>query len=523
MLTDATGSPLSVLAEQSWARFGDRSTMRFEGRRWSAAELGALARRLAAGLRGLGVRPGDRVVVCMANCPEVTVTYHAAWRIGAVVTPVLFLLSEDELRHVLSDSGARIAVTTPEFAAKVHAASAGLEVDVVVSGEPSGGALSLAELASGDEAALVRADPGEMAALLYTGGTTGRSKGVVISHDALSNAAWSATLSGVEDELTVSLLPLPLAHVFGLMVSTMALHVVRPGHAVLMRWFEPLAWLELAQSERVQTGAVVPTMLRLLAAAPLEDYDLSALRRLASGSAPLPADVSAEWDRRVPHVEIGEGYGCTETAALATSSPSGRVRRGSVGRAAPRVELRIERVDGTDARVDEDGEICVRSASLMTGYWHAPQETATALRDGWFHSGDLGHLDADGYLFVVDRIKDVIIRGGFNVYPRDVEEVFTSHPDVANCAVIGREDREHGEEVIAFVQLRPGASTTADELRAFGREHLSAVKYPREVHLIEQLPLTSIGKLDRKALRVRTPSPGSDLAEDRPAQHVQPE
>jgi long-chain acyl-CoA synthetase len=509
MLTAATGTPLSVLAEAAWDRFGERSTLLFEGREWTAGEIGEMARRAASGFAAAGVRPGDRVVVCMANCPEVLATYHAAWRIGAVVTPVLFLLSEDELHHVLADSGAVLVVTTPEFLPKVSAAAGGLDVRIVVTGPATGAALSFAELTAGDEAALVRADPSELAALLYTGGTTGRSKGVMLSHDSLSAAAWSAVASDEHSELDVSLLPLPVAHVFGLLVSVMSLHAVRPNRAVLMRWFEPAGWLRLAAAERVQVGAVVPTMLRLLAEQPLEDYDLSALRRLVSGSAPLARELHAEWARRVPHVEIVEGYGCTETAALTTNTPIGRARPGSVGLAAPGVEIRIERPDGSLAGPGEDGEVCVRTHSIMTGYWHAPEETAAMLRAGpdgggrWFHTGDVGHLDADGYLYLVDRIKDVIIRGGFNVYPRDVEEALLGHPDVANCAVVGRPDPEHGEEVVAFVQLRPGATADEPALREYGRARLSAVKYPREVHVVDALPLTSIGKLDRKALRAR--------------------
>jgi long-chain acyl-CoA synthetase len=503
MLSAPRGASLAVLAEQAEARFGDSSRLVFESAELRSAELGARARRFAAGLAALGVAPGDRVAVCMANCPEVLETYHAVWRIGAAVTPLLFLLSEDELRHALSDSGAAAIVTTPEFLPKVLAASAGLDVRCVVTGAATGDAQSFDDLASGAEAPLHAVDPTEMAALLYTGGTTGRSKGVILSHDALSTSAWAATLSGIEDEHAVSLLPLPLAHAYGLLVSAMSLHAVRPTRTVLMRWFDPAGWLTLAQDERVQVGAVVPTMLRLLTTQPLESYDLSALRRLVSGSAPLPAEVLEEWNRRVPQVEIVEGYGCSETAALASTTPTGVARAGSVGKAAPGVEIRIERADATPAGVGEDGEICIRTPALMTGYWRDPDATSQAVRDGWFHTGDVGHLDADGYLFVVDRMKDVIIRGGFNVYPRDVEEALIRHRDVAVCAVVGRPSREHGEEVVAFVQLEPGATVTSEELIEFGRAHLSAVKYPREVHVVDQLPLTSIGKLDRKSLRTR--------------------
>jgi long-chain acyl-CoA synthetase len=503
MLTEPRGSSLGALAETAEARFGAQSTLLFEGASITYAELGARARRFAAGLQSLGVGPGDRVAVCMANCPEVLETYRAVWRIGAVVTPLLFLLSEDELRFALTDSGAEAVITTPEFLPKLRAASHGLDVRCVITGPASAGAASFDELAAGDEAPLVDADPTAVAALLYTGGTTGQAKGVVLSHDALSSAAWSATLAGIDSEYAVSLTPLPLAHVYGLMVSVMSVHAVHPSRAVLMRWFDPVGWLQLAQQERVEISALVPTMLRLLAAQRLESYDLSALRRLVSGSAPLPAEVRDSWARRVPHVEVVEGYGCSETAASATASPPGRARPGSVGPAAPGVSIRIERPGGSLAATGEDGEICIRTPSLMTGYWHDPAATAQAIRDGWFHTGDIGHLDADGYLFIVDRLKDVIIRNGFNVYPRDVEEALLRHPAVAVCAVIGRPDPERGEEVAAFVQLAPGASATPDDLVAFAREHLSAVKYPREVHVIDQLPLTSIGKLDRKALRGR--------------------
>jgi long-chain acyl-CoA synthetase len=501
MRSEPRGRSLARLAEDADARVGAESTLVFEGAEQTMAELAATGRRFAAGLAGLGVRRGDRVAVCMANCPEVLATYQAVWRLGAAVTPLLFLLSVDELRHALSDSGATAIVTTPEFLPKVRPAVAGLDVRVVVAGPADGDAVAFADLAAGDEAPPADVDPTELAALLYTGGTTGRSKGVMLSHDALSSAAWAATLAGVEDEYSVSLLPLPLAHAYGILVATMGLHAVRPHRTVLMRWFDPAGWLELAQAERVQTGAVVPTMLRLLTTLPLEEFDLSPLRRLVSGSAPLPAEVHDEWARRVPTVEIVEGYGCSEIAALASTTPTGQVRRGSVGFAAPGIELRVEALGGGDAAPDEDGEVCIRTPGLMTGYWHDPDTTAHAVRDGWFHTGDVGHLDADGYLFIVDRMKDVIIRGGFNVYPRDIEEALIAHPDVAVCAVVGRPDAKQGEEVVAFVQLHPGAATTPDELVAFGREHLSSIKYPREVHVVDTVPLTSVGKLDRKALR----------------------
>ena len=289
----------------------------------------------------------------------------------------------------------------------------------------------------------------------------------MISHNALSAAAWAATATSYDEELTAALLPLPLSHVYGLMVSVMSLHSPGPGTSVLMRWFDPVAWLELAQQHRVNVSPLVPSMLQMLLQQPLEDYDLSALARLASGSAPLPPQVTEDFRKRLPHVEIGEGYGCTETAAIISTSPRGQVRAGQrrpagTGRRGP------HRAAGRHAAAPgEEGEICVRGTVLMSGYWNAEQETAQVMRGGWLHTGDVGRLDADGYLFIVDRIKDLIIRGGYNVYPRDVEDVLMRHPDVVAAAVVGRPDEKYGEEVVAFVQLREGAMAGPADLIEF--------------------------------------------------------
>jgi len=522
MVTPPTGVSLQRLTEQSWDRLAAGSVLHYEGSQWTGEELAERVRRVSGGLQEAGLGPGERVVTCMANCPEVSITYSAIWRTGAVATPVLFLLSEDELRYVLTDSGAALVVTTPEFLPKVLAAAADLTTvrGIVVVGGPTAEQcpaaaegpplLPFAELETAPPAWLVDSDPSGLAALLYTGGTTGRSKGVMISHNALSAAAWAATATSYDEDLSVALLPLPLSHVYGLMVSVMNLHAPGPGTSVLMRWFDPVTWLELAQQHQVNISPLVPSMLQMLLQQRLEDYDLSALVRLASGSAPLPPQVTEDFRKRLPNVEIGEGYGCTETAAIISTSPRGQVRVGSVGRPAPGVEVRIEQPDGAAAVPGEEGEICVRGPVLMTGYWNAEQETAQVMRGGWLHTGDVGRLDADGYLYIVDRIKDLIIRGGYNVYPRDVEDVLMRHPDVVAAAVVGRPDEKYGEEVVAFVQLREGTMTGPADLIKFSRRHLSAVKYPREVRLVDGIPLTSVMKTDRKLLRAML---ASDRAE----------
>ena len=508
MVTQPTGSSLQRLAELSWERNAAQSSLIYEGEEWTGSRLAERARRLTGGLREAGLRPGERVVICMANCPEVGITYHAVWRAGAVTTPVLFLLSDHELRHVLTDSGAALVVTTPEFLPKVAAAAAGAKtvrgaVLVGEAAEPPAGVqlLPFSDLEAGQEVGLTDSQPGDLAALMYTGGTTGRSKGVMISHNAMSASAWAATALSHDENVRSVLLPLPLSHAYGLLVNVMGLHAPDPVTTVLMRWFDPVGWLRLAEQHRINASPLVPSMLQMLLQQPLEDYDLSALTRVSSGAAPLPQQVADDFRKRLPQVEIGEGYGCTESAALISASPAGQSRPGSVGKPAPGIELRIERPDGSAAAAGEDGEICVRGPVLMTGYWNAPAETADTLRGGWLHTGDVGRLDGDGYLYIVDRIKDLIIRGGINVYPRDVEDVMVQHPDVVAAAVVGRPDERYGEEVVAFVQLRAGAPVTPEELLEFSRKHLSAVKYPREVRIVDAIPLTSVMKADRKRLR----------------------
>jgi long-chain acyl-CoA synthetase len=509
--TQPTGSSLQALADRAWERDAGRSDLYFEGTRWTSDQLADRIRRLSGGLRAAGVAPGDRVVVCMANCAEVSVTYHAIWRAGAAATPVLFLLSEDELRHVLTDSGAVLVVTTTEFLAKVVAAASSVPRirGVVVAGGLDAQAdspvplLDFAALESAEPAGLVDRDPDSLAALLYTGGTTGRSKGVMISHNALSAAAWAATVTSYDPAQRTGLLALPLSHVYGLMVSVMSVHAPQPGVTVLMRWFDPKGWLQLAQQHQANVSPLVPSMLQMLLQQPLEDYDLSALTRLNSGAAPLARQVIADFGRRLPGVEIAEGYGCTESAAIIATSPLGQARPGSVGKPAPGVRVRIELEDGTEAPAGADGEVCVAGPVVMSGYWNAPEETAKALRGGYLHTGDVGRLDADGYLYIVDRIKDLIIRGGYNVYPRDVEDALVQHPEVVSAAVVGKPDEKYGEEVVAFVQLVPGSTATPEQLVAFARQHLSAVKYPREVRIVDAVPLTSVLKTDRKRLRAQ--------------------
>lgn len=499
---------LARVAERAFERNGDYESLLFEGRWHRSGELFARAQRLGAGLSELGIEPGDRIVITMANSPEVGIAYNAVWRAGAVVTPASFLLSVQDLRHVISDAEAAAVVTTTEFADKVRQATDGLDgVVLIISGGDAGGFVSLASLEAADAAPIVERSDEDLAALLYTGGTTGRAKGVMLTHANLDFAGGAAQSASHVRGVNRGLATLPLSHAYGLLVTIAAMHSPERGVGVLLRWFNPTAFLELIAEHRLQQTAVVPSMLQILLSHPLEDYDLASLRYVTSGGAPLSPEVAEQFMRRVPSVSIRQGYGLTETAALVSSNPVGREKPGSVGLPVPGTDLRILDEGGRELAAGEVGEICVRSPGVMVGYWHAEDATAEALRAGWLHTGDLGYVDAEGYVFIVDRKKDVIIRGGFNVYPRDVEDALLEHPAIEAAAVVGRPDEVHGEEVVAFVSLRPGANVRAKELVGWAKERIGGYKYPREIRILDSVPLTNVGKVDRKAVRAlaRTP------------------
>jgi long-chain acyl-CoA synthetase len=503
---------LARLAEQALDRQGDYDALCYEGRWHSSGSLARRADGFATGLAGLGVRPGDRLLVLMANCPEVLITYRAAWRAGAVVTPLLFLVSEDELRHALADSGAVGVVTTAEFLPKVAGALAGApEVRFVIvpgatpdtpsSAAPGVPVLDFDTVAAGDSGPIADRSGTDLAALLYTGGTTGRSKGVPLTHANLFWCGWASSQNSVRANINVGVLPLPLAHAYGLLVFCGSMHKTEGDRTILMRWFDPAGWVKLASEQRAEGSALVPSMIQMLLGQPLEEADLSALTGISSGAAPLADEVRREFEARVPTAVIYEGYGCTEAATLISANSPGARRVGSVGQPVAGCEVSIRDDADQEVPVGQDGEICARSPGVMGGYWHAPDSAATVLANGWLHTGDIGHLDADGYLYVVDRKKDLILRGGFNVFPRDVEDVLLAHPAVALAGVVGRPDVRLGEEVVAFVSLRPGAEVTASELIEHARSHLGSYKYPRQVTIVPVVPLTSVGKLDRKKMR----------------------
>jgi long-chain acyl-CoA synthetase len=492
---------LAALGDESVRKYGEFVSLRFEGRDVTNVEQQREASRLANALRRLGVGAGDRVVVLLPNCPEVLQAYGGILRVGAVVVPVIFLLSVEEVRHILADSGAKVAITSPELASKLE----GFGGPVVLVGGDAPGARSWPELLapeSGEFATVDRADA-DLAVILYTSGTTGKPKGVALSHANLEANARSAASLWELDRERWNLAVLPLSHSYGLTVMNSG--NILGTRAVLLRWFNPELVLEAIQAHRVQSMSGVPTMLVYLLHSPEADrFDTSSMRLWGSGAAPLPLEIVEPFEKKFGG-RLLEGYGLTEASPVVSAHRLSGVRKlGSVGTPIPGVEVRILDDDDRVLPEGEIGEICVRGANVMLGYYGLPEETARTLRNGWLHTGDMGRLDEDGFLFVVERKKDLIIRGGFNVYPREVEDVLYAHPGIAEAAVVGISDPLMGEEVRAWVAPKSGVDLAADEIIAFCQERLAKFKCPKEVRFTAALPKSPIGKILRKELRTWT-------------------
>ena len=494
---------LARLGDESVERFGEYTALHFEGRDLTNVDQQRTAARVAAALSRMDVGPGDRVVVLLPNCPEVLAAYTGILKTGAVIVPIVFLLSPDEVRHILADSAAKVVITAPELAAKVEGWSGHV---ILVGGEAPlsmmNGARAWGEWLAREPdafATVERAD-GDLAVILYTSGTTGRPKGVALSHANLaSNARAAASLYELDRERW-NLGVLPLSHSYGLV--TLNAGNILGTKSVLLRWFNPEAVLDAIARFRVQAMAGVPTMYVYLLNYPDADrFDTSSMRSWGSGAAALPLEIVEPFEKKFGG-RLLEGYGLTEASPVVSTTRLSGVRKlGSVGQPIPGVEVAILDEDDRALPVGETGEIGVRGPNVMVGYYGLPEETARALRNGWLHTGDVGRLDADGFLYVVERKKDLIIRGGFNVYPREVEEVLYAHPAVAEAAVVGVRDPLMGEEVCAFVALKPGAALDAAAIIGFCQSRLARYKCPREVRFLPSLPKNPVGKILRKDLR----------------------
>lgn len=498
---------LASLIDRNLREFGTYDATWFEGRWYTNREQAERAFRFANALRALGARAGDRVVVMLPNCPEVSQCYGGVLRVGGIVVPVLFLLAAEELRHILDDSRAKAIVTSPEFAPKAFEARAGLDPEPPIIVVPGGvdGALSYEQVVAAErpDPPLAERAADDPALFMYTSGTTGRPKGVMLSHANMLHQAEAANEVRDYDPRDTTLATLPMAHAAGLVGWVLGLKV--GAHGVLMRWFDPEGFCKNVQDFGVVGTALVPTMAAFLLNYPgIDQYDFSSLEQVAFGASPAPVELVKAFEQRFG-CRVRVVYGLTEAAPILTIERTKEVRHwGSCGRAIPGVEISIRDPD-TDAALpaDEVGEICARGPNIMLGYHNLPEETAAALRGGWLHTGDLGSVDEDGFVYVVDRVKDLIIRGGFNIYPHDVEEVLFAHTAVAEAAVVGVPHPELGEEVEAFVVRAVGQEATEDDLLGFCRERLAKYKTPKRITFVPELPKNQVGKVLKRELRER--------------------
>ena len=478
----------------------DRVALRLGDDTISYGRLDEDSSRVAGVLHDRGVKPGDRVGVMLPNTPEFALVYYGALRAGAVVVPMNPLLKAREVAYYLGDSGAGLMFAARAFAAEAQAGAGRAEVgtDVVVV-DPTGFPGLLAAATPAGEVVDRAGD--DTAVILYTSGTTGRPKGAELTHDGLrrnADVTRTGLLTLAPDDVIFG--GLPLFHAFG-QTCTLNTAVAAGACLTLLPRFDAGQALRILAGHHVTVFAGVPTMYSALLHHPHRaDYDVSRLRVSFSGGAALPVEVLRAFEAAFGCIVL-EGYGLSETSPVASFNHPGRERKaGSIGTPIAGVEMRVVDEAGEEVPAGTTGEIAIRGHNVMKGYWRRPDATAAAIRDGWFHTGDLGRVDEDGYFSIVDRKKDLIIRGGYNVYPREIEEVMHEHPAVAEVAVIGLPHPELGEEVGAAVALRPGATATAGELRDHVKSQVAAYKYPRRVWIVDALPKNATGKILKREI-----------------------
>ena len=523
---------LTAVFDATVARFPDRTAIDFMHRATSYRDLADQVARATAGLQTLGVRPGTRVALCLPNTPHYPILFYATLKAGGVVVNVNPLYVERELEHLLSDSGAEVIATVdiPDIHARVSSVAAKVGVRHVVTC-PIAGALPFLTgiayrlfkrkdiarpirdprhvafatlVATSSAPAPVEVTPDATAVLQYTGGTSGLPKAAMLSHaNLVSNTdAMVIHVGGEQPAQDRVLGVLPLFHVFAL--TTVLTFSTRVGaEMILLPRFELDQVLKTIARTRPTFFPAVPTIYAAIGkVAETRTVDLSMIRACISGGAPLPAEVREAFERTT-RGRVVEGYGLSETSPILTCNPiDGPDKAGSAGPPFPGTTIEIRDPD-TGALVAEHGqigEICARGPQVMAGYWNKPKETAGVFVDGALRTGDMGYLDGDGYLFIVDRIKDVIIAGGYNIYPRVLEEALYEHPAVAEAVVIGIPDAYRGQSPKAFVTLKPGQHATPDELRDFLKDKVSKIELPRAVEIRDALPKTLIGKLSKKEL-----------------------
>jgi long-chain acyl-CoA synthetase len=511
---------LAVLLDDSAREVPERTAVVCEGSRLSYTQLYAAANQVANGLVQAGIQKGDKVALSCQDTPSFVIAYYGILKAGGVVVPLNVLLKTREIAYHLADGEAKAYFCqegSPELPIGQMGYAAYQEVEscqhfFLIPNGPSApspivGATTLNDLMQGQPSTFetVMTEPNDTAVILYTSGTTGKPKGAELTHlNMLLNARLSDNMYP-KAEHDVHLITLPLFHSFGQSVQMNA-GIYSRATLVLLPHFSPAGAFHLFEEENVTIFAGVPTMYWAMLNYPRADqHDLQKIARnlrvTISGGAAMPVEVMRAFNEKF-NVKILEGYGLSETSPVAVFNRMDRpAKPGSIGFPVWGVEVRLVDQNDRDVNTNDVGEIVIRGHNVMKGYYKRPDATADAMRNGWFHTGDLGRRDEEGYLSIVDRVKDLVIRGGFNVYPREIEEVLMTHPAVSLAAVIGVQHDRHGEEVKAFIILKEGATITDVELVAWSKQNMADYKYPRIIEFRETLPMTATGKVLKSALR----------------------
>jgi long-chain acyl-CoA synthetase len=507
--------PLGEILQETTANYPTNNALSFYGKKFTYEQLSGLVFTFTSALQCNQVQKGDRVAIMLPNCPQYVVSYYGILNAGAIVTQVNPMLVERELEYILNDSGAETLIVLDALYPRVKSVQAQTKIKniIVVSLQPSGHDFSpdrsfegfLAE--SNRQVLPIEMDPvHDVAVLQYTGGTTGKSKGAMLTHrNILANVLQSYEFFKQEMEIGKErfLTVIPLFHVFG-MTSCMNFSIFTASESIMLPRFELEEVLNTIKQEQPTIFPGVPTMYVAITSHPhAQDYGIDSIRTCNSGSAPMPVELLRTFERKTGS-KILEGYGLSEASPTTHCNPPFAQRKpGSVGIGMPSTEYKIvDLATGTEeAPVGELGEVIIRGPQVMKGYWNMPEESANALRDGWLYTGDIAKVDEDGYLYIIDRKKDLIIASGFNVYPRDIEEVLYEHPAVQEAVCIGIPDPYRGEDVKAVIVLKAGNTATEDEIIHYCKENMAAYKVPRSIEFREQLPKTNVGKILRRALR----------------------
>ena len=487
--------------ERGQRLFPNKTALIFEGQSFTYNELDKLVNRIANSLRGLEIELGDCVALFLPNIPEFVISYLGILKIGAVVVSLNVMLKSDEIKYILKDCAAKVLITTEELSENVPDGELPeLKHILIAEGRANKGIiLKQLVISASPDARAMEMDCHAPAAIVYTSGTTGFPKGATLSHGNVISNIYSKNRCcqmRLDDRL---LLYLPLFHCFGQnAILNAGLNVC--ATIILQRRFEPEQILKTIVREHITMFFGVPTVFIKLLNMDTSGYDLSSVRYYFTAAAPMLIEVVQRWQEKHGCV-IYEGYGLTETSPFASYNHDLKYKLGSIGTPIENVEMKIVNLDGIEVQPGELGEIIIRGPNVMLGYWNHPDETAEVLKNGWFHTGDIGKMDDDGYFYIVDRLKDMINVSGFKVYPAEVENVLYAHPAVAEVAVYGVPDKIKGEIVKASILLKAGFSVTEEEVIAFCSKKMATYKIPRTIKFIDSLPKNATGKVLKQFLR----------------------